>query len=274
MPTMATGIGRIDRLIFLLEHEIKSKRLKDVRRRLNTKLLEIFEEEQREVLAKLSKVKLPRMESRFRLEQGWEEIQAQQILLLIFDYEGNTVRVAQELIPFTEEATRLGTVEGTRILTQMVGFDVRHTVAEEWLREHAIEFGREYAGIISETTNKRIREALVKGLKEGDNLLGLRDRVKGIYEQFPNYRAQMIARTESSRAYSMGNLEVYGDVGVEKVSLIGCDTNCGQCGPIMAGGPYTIEEAAGIEMTLHPNHAGDWKPELEDYLIEEWRRAA
>ena len=47
MPTMATGIGRIARLIFLLEHEIKSKRLKDVRSRLNAKLLKIFEEEEK-----------------------------------------------------------------------------------------------------------------------------------------------------------------------------------------------------------------------------------
>jgi hypothetical protein len=80
--------------------------------------------------------------------------------------------------------------------------------------------------------------------------------IVGAFRQFPQHRAQLIARTESARALDSANVEVYRGLGVKTCDVIGCEDN-----EIMPGQRWgclskdiPIQEAGKIE--FHPNHKG------------------
>jgi len=47
------------------------------------------------------------------------------------------------------------------------------------------------------------------GLAEGEGMAKISDRINGVYEEFPTWRSDMIARTESTAANNEGFIEAY-----------------------------------------------------------------
>ena len=84
---------------------------------------------------------------------------------------------------------------------------VRSPGAERWLRDNAIVWGRRYAESVSANTNLAIRTQLAQGMSKFESIRALADRVKGVYADATDYRALMIARTESNRSYAASQLE-------------------------------------------------------------------
>jgi HK97 family phage portal protein len=111
---------------------------------------------------------------------------------------------------------------------------------------------------INDTTLKAINEVLQKGLEEGrsayDIWHGAKDfkGISDVFAQASDYRAEMIARTETMRAYNTASVLTYRENGVQKVKIVDgqLPTSCDEC--ISRNGDVVgIDEAMLIED--HPN---------------------
>ena len=73
------------------------------------------------------------------------------------------------------------------------------------LKARAKQFGLE----VNQTTRERINEAISAGLEAGEGMTQISDRISSVYQDFPLWRSDLIARTESTAANNEGMLEAY-----------------------------------------------------------------
>jgi len=161
------------------------------------------------------------------------------------------------------------------------------------LNPHVVSWLESYvprlAGEVNEVTRAGISRALANGIAEGEAIPALQARVRDVFREATDYRAEMIARSETARASSRGDLEAWRQSGVveSKEWLLGPDP-CEFC-EAMAGEVAALDEsfvamgdtlagAAGGEMTadyedidappLHPNCC---VPGTRIVTIDGWR---
>jgi hypothetical protein len=91
----------------------------------------------------------------------------------------------------------------------------RFPAAEQWIRDHAIRFGKKYAAGVTESTNAAIRSQLALGWKDFEPMDKLMARVRKVYGTATDYRAEVIARTEGNRAYTAASHEAYDQIGAD-----------------------------------------------------------
>jgi hypothetical protein len=84
---------------------------------------------------------------------------------------------------------------------------VRAPMAERWLRDNAIVWGRRYAEGVSAKTSHAVSSQLAQGMSEFESIPQLAKRVTEVYADAAGSRALTIARTESNRAYAASQLE-------------------------------------------------------------------
>ncbi|MBU1666774.1 MAG: hypothetical protein KKG92_15485, partial [Gammaproteobacteria bacterium] len=104
--------------------------------------------------------------------------------------------------------------------------------------------------LITNTTMEKIQNTIKDGLDAGDSIGDLKKRVESVFDIARGYRAEMIARTESAKAYDMGSILSYDEAGIEFVDVIGCEDNETDCN----SRHVPIGEADQLE--FHPNHTG------------------
>ena len=102
-----------------------------------------------------------------------------------------------------------------------VSFDVRNLAGEEWFQEYILEFAQD----ISQTSNDVIQQVIAQGLASDSTVDELADQLGMVFEQWmqgtltkedfewlqarmPDFRREMIARTESLRALNTGTFEL------------------------------------------------------------------
>jgi SPP1 gp7 family putative phage head morphogenesis protein len=73
---------------------------------------------------------------------------------------------------------------------------------------------KEFAKSTSDTTLDKIASTLADGIASGEGITDLQSRIKDVYEEFPTYRSELIARTEATTANNLGQLEAYKQSGV------------------------------------------------------------
>ena len=111
----------------------------------------------------------------------------------------------------------------------------------EWLRE---ESGQRITAI-KETTRKQIRECLANGFENNKGWQQLRVELRRIIAS--PVRAEMIARTELSWAYSEYNLKVYREAGVQMVQwLVTDDLRCCDACRVMNGQVFPINQCPAL----------------------------
>jgi HK97 family phage portal protein len=66
-----------------------------------------------------------------------------------------------------------------------------------------------YAETTTETTFKKLTDTLTQGFEEDETIVQLTERVQNVYKEYPKYRAELIARTESTVSNNEGLLEGY-----------------------------------------------------------------
>ena len=91
---------------------------------------------------------------------------------------------------------------------------LRPAQAAIWTRDHAIQFGRTWAPKVMATTNKAIRAQLAQGMDAGEPISKLAERIQSVYADASDYRADMIARAETSRGYNSAQIETGRRLGV------------------------------------------------------------
>ena len=89
---------------------------------------------------------------------------------------------------------------------------------------------------VNETTSQLIADQLAEGIGNGENISKLSARVRSVYdaeteggEPMSRYRANMIARTESAQASTMGILAGWAEAGIKSKKWILSGNPCSYC---------------------------------------------
>lgn len=121
---------------------------------------------------------------------------------------------------------------------------------------------------VNDTTRRNLDEEIRLGLDRGYSLdqivSGVEDDdykgVRGVFKEATKFRAEMIARTESSAAFDQAAVAAYREVDIQMLDVIGCEDN-----EIVPGQTYgcnsrgvPASEAPMVE--FHPNHTGVFVP--------------
>lgn len=151
-----------------------------------------------------------------RKDRAVEIAEAQQASLdeIAKKIEAMNERLAQALQPILADIISAGgasALSGLNLTANV--FDVHNPEVTAWLEKYTMRL----AGAINNTTIDRIRSTLVEGIGAGESNYDLAKRI----EETPGFtpdgigsRAQMIARSESARAYSHGAQEGWKQSGV------------------------------------------------------------
>lgn len=168
--------------------------------------------------------------------------------------------------------------EGTRVLDILdldMAFDVTNPNVTRWIADYAPKFSEELEAVNVE----KLRAALTEGMEAGESIPELMARVNETYDTFDRYRAEMIARSETSRAANEAALDAYRQSGVvtRKVWMTAPDC-CDECAAL-DGTVIGIEdkffesdydvEGNGDGPPLHPNCYDD---QTDVYTERGWTR--
>jgi SPP1 gp7 family putative phage head morphogenesis protein len=96
---------------------------------------------------------------------------------------------------------------------ETVSGDVAYSLLEEarkYLNKEPVKLSK----TITETAYTRVRSSLAEGIKNGESIDELRKRVLADYEALETNQAEMIARTEVSRATNFATVDAYKQSGV------------------------------------------------------------
>lgn len=124
-------------------------------------------------------------------------------------------------------------------------------IARAWISD----YGFELAKGINDTTKERLKERMLANLAEGSGVDYLKLAIQDVMDEATEYRAFMIARTETSYATNMGTLSAYKGAGMEtKTWLTGQDERvCEICGGV-DGEEVGIDEEFSIGKQAPPAH--------------------
>jgi SPP1 gp7 family putative phage head morphogenesis protein len=109
---------------------------------------------------------------------------------------------------------------------------------------------------INETTREKVSAAIKEGLEAGDGAAQLGERVEQA-AAFDEYRAEMVARTESTIVLNQSQIETFREYGVTHVEVIDGDDD-EECAAAN-GQTWTLEEAQANPLA-HPNCVRDFSP--------------
>ena len=204
---------RSSRISHAVYFAVLFKRLAPYERRWKTMLWKIWAEEQAIILANLKKLK------KAQRRKGFSD------------------NVMYPQAPFKEKLSK----ETKKILTVMLAdlgqeklddldlgmaFDVTNPNVKRWLTDYSFKFSEELEAVNSE----RLRRILDEGMAAGKSIPELMAEVKKCFDSMDRYRAEIISRTETSRASNKAAMEAYRQSGVvEKKQWLTAPDCCEIC---------------------------------------------
>lgn len=126
-------------------------------------------------------------------------------------------RFLEEGLPFLRELYYDFGVDAIRELERRVGplgvnFDQYSDYIEPFVEDYTIRLST----TINDTTEVALRSSIMRGIELGESMPQIRDRISQVFDQAENYRAMIIARTETIRASNQGSRLGYQESGVVK----------------------------------------------------------
>jgi HK97 family phage portal protein len=100
--------------------------------------------------------------------------------------------------------------------------------------EVALNLSLNLSGNVNETTLEAIRQQLANGMQFDESLDQLKERIKEVFDQANDVRAEMIARTETTRISNMASELVYKRAGIKFKEWVTArdDATCQWCEPM------------------------------------------
>lgn len=117
--------------------------------------------------------------------------------------------LAEVSIPFISEFLVSAGKEAMQLVNPAEQFAVTDRI-EKYILARAKEMAKE----VNSTTTEKLARTLAEGVDAGEGIGKLSERVSLVYEEYPTYRADMIARTEATAANNRGFMESYQQSGV------------------------------------------------------------
>ena len=121
-----------------------------------------------------------------------------------FDKKKENQIFTELALPFMQEAALESGQEAMDLIGTGETFEYKPSLEKE-LKERAKFFAKS----VNDTTLEKLSKTLSEGLEAGEGIAELRDRIKAVYKEFPEHRAELIARTEATVINNKGFLEAY-----------------------------------------------------------------
>lgn len=121
-----------------------------------------------------------------------------------FDTKKENQIFTELALPFMTEAAK----EAGQEALDLVGLGEKFTFTEQ-LEKKLKERAKLFASSVNDTTLEKLSKTIAEGLEAGEGINELTDRVKAVYQEYPDYRAETIARTESTAVNNEGFVEAY-----------------------------------------------------------------
>ena len=113
--------------------------------------------------------------------------------------------VFEEFIyPFIATTARESGAETMAMIDPNETFEMTNALTES-LQKRAKEFGLG----VNNTTREKVLKTMSDGIEEGEGIQQIAGRIKEVYKGFPDYRSEMIARTETIAATNEATLGAY-----------------------------------------------------------------
>jgi HK97 family phage portal protein len=194
-------------------------------------LKKYFQKQQDEVMDKLRKQKI-----------GTEEV--------LFDKDEYNKMLNELAKPLIIEVVK----DGARDTAELIGFDyslfnVYNPHLQKWVGNRL-----DLIKDINDVTIEKLRATLDEGIKAGEGISKLANRVSEVFSEAKGWRAENIARTETLTAYRHGNGEVYEQAGIEMVQWWAAldERTCEEC-LRLHGQEMTVEEYLDNVDSIHPS---------------------
>jgi HK97 family phage portal protein len=123
----------------------------------------------------------------------------------VLDWDKEAELLYSELTPLWLKALEEGYKISNSAFGLGISFDLVNPKLSEWVEKE----GLEKAKGINDTTKDALRKTLTEGINEGESIPKLRDRVSSVYSEAKDYRATLIARTETMTSVNVGALNTY-----------------------------------------------------------------
>lgn len=141
------------------------------------------------------------------------------------------------LRPYLEAVFQEGGKEGLSTLAGMAGgADLAAAVSFEQLPERALAFLKDYsirlARKITETQQADLKSAIATAMEQGSNTQEATRLVNEALPDVARWKAEQIARTESTRAYTSGNLAAWREAGVKGKQWVLAPDSCPMCAAV------------------------------------------
>ena len=202
-------------------------------RRFVIKMEDIFKEQEKDTLKKLTleggKIAGEGRGVENYKSKYWAEMKLS-IPRLLLNIKEASKKIVSKTKPIIEES--LFEIGDYVLDTMDLDEGFKETVeVRKYLKENPIKF----ADSVNELTNEKLRATLSEGIAKGESVFNLSKRVEVVFEEAKKSRAQMIARTETSRAMNFATLDAYKQSGlvVRKEWLTaGDERTCQFCNPM------------------------------------------
>ena len=117
--------------------------------------------------------------------------------------------LAEISLPFIQEFLETAGKDAMQTIAPANQFEVTDRI-QKYIKDRAKELARN----VNATTVDKLSRTLAEGIEGGEGIAKLTNRVSEVYNEFPVYRAETIARTEATAANNKGFIESYSQSGV------------------------------------------------------------
>ncbi|MEI8360953.1 MAG: phage portal protein [bacterium] len=158
----------------------------------------------------------------------------------------------QVISPLMYETVMTGVAGASALIDQDVIMDM--DFIKSWLDQVSEEIGTS----ITETTIADFEKTMNEGISAGESLSELKTRVEKVFDFAVDYRAELIARTETSRGVAEAHRQTYEHYGFTDVEWLLSPDACSTCQDRATQG-WTVKDIAG-QIPVHPNCKCDFTP--------------
>jgi len=162
---------------------------------------EIFEEQENRVISALRK---PKKTAEDSIYLDWDN--ENRIMGLKFD-------------PVWMESLTAGFEMAVETYRMNVSFDVVNPLFRKWIES----VGMNRIKGINDTTREQLRITMADGIMNGESIDKLAERVKAVFANASDYRATLIARTETTATVNAGALDTYRAAGIKQKQWLATD---------------------------------------------------
>ena len=127
----------------------------------------------------------------------------------IFDTEKENKIVMDFMEPYIADFIRRSANDALNMTAPAETFTDNKRV-QAFIKKRAKELAESTSG----TTIDKLSKTLSEGIANAEGIVDLTKRVQAVYQEFPDYRAETIARTEATAANAEGSMEGYKQSGV------------------------------------------------------------